>query len=234
MMVKAKVALSAAAAAGPAPLKPFTDVIEPWEKAAITRQPTSKQDRVRHFKLLEKYKKMFLRELPDSDEVDVIDLTETEFFCITSLVWQKAKRSENIERGFRVVAHRVIDGVPHNDKQERFRINEELMVMIRACDLNKRPMVHGDNAAAYYQSVAADAAAAAAAVEQALVDSAVAAVQAAVARGVPPEQLLSAAPADAAAPAVVAAPAAGGGGGQGGRNGEPPVKRARRASGGKG
>ena len=76
-------------------------------------------------------------------------------------------------------------GVPHNDKQERFRINEELMVMIRACDLNKRPMVHGDNAAAYYQSVAADAAAAAAAVEQALVDSAVAAVQAAVARGVP-------------------------------------------------
>ena len=156
-------------------------------------------------------------------KVDVIDLTETEFFCITSLVWQKAKRSENIERGFRVVAHRVIDGVPHNDKQERFRINEELMVMIRACDLNKRPMVHGDNAAAYYQSVAADAAAAAAAVEQALVDSAVAAVQA-VARSVPPEQLLAAAPADAAAPA------GGGGGGQGGGNGEPPVKRARRAS----
>ena len=73
-----------------------------------------------------------------------------------------------------------------------------------------------------------------AAVEQALVDSAVAAVQAAVARGVPPEQLLAAAPADAPAPAVVAAPAAGGGGGQVGRNGEPPVKRARRASGGKG
>jgi|TARA_B110000208_G_scaffold164562_1_gene202195 hypothetical protein len=194
---------------------------------------STNQDRVRHFKLLEKYKKMFLRELPDSYEDDVIDLTKIEYFCITSLVWQKAKRSENIERGFRVVAHRVIDGVPHNDKQERFRINEELMVMIRACDLNKRPMVHGDNAAAYYQSVAADAAAAAAAVEQALVDSAVAAVQAA-ARIVPPEQLLAAAPADAAAPAVVAAPAAGGGGGQGGGNGEPPVKRARRASGGKG
>ena len=63
---------------------------------------STNQDRVRHFKLLEKYKKMFLRELPDSDEDDVIDLTKIEYFCITSLVWQKAKRSENIERGFRV------------------------------------------------------------------------------------------------------------------------------------